>query len=46
VPEPAQVEQATQVARGIEGVKAVDNQLRPARRSSARRRGCRGAALA
>ena len=29
VPEPAQVERATQVARGIEGVKAVDNQLRP-----------------
>ena len=28
VPEPAQVERATQVARGIEGVKAVDNQLR------------------
>jgi hyperosmotically inducible protein len=28
VPEPAQVERATQVARGIEGVKAVDNQLK------------------
>jgi hyperosmotically inducible protein len=28
VPEPAQVERATQVARGIEGVKTVDNQLR------------------
>ncbi len=28
VPEPAQVERASQVARGIEGVKAVDNQLR------------------
>ena len=28
VPEPAQVEKATQVARGIEGVKAVDNQLK------------------
>jgi hyperosmotically inducible protein len=28
VPEPAQVDRATQVARGIEGVKAVDNQLR------------------
>lgn len=28
VPEQAQVERATQVARGIEGVKNVDNQLR------------------
>jgi hyperosmotically inducible protein len=28
VPEPAQVERATQVARGIDGVKAVNNQLK------------------
>ena len=28
VPEPAQVERATQVARDIEGVKGVDNRLR------------------
>lgn len=28
VPEPAQIERATQVARGVEGVKDVDNRLR------------------